>query len=222
MSYLFEVRVSKERGGVPHKVVSVKDILDKLDEGGDFTHGGFTKTKNLVTKKCAFCKKDFRAAHQRMKFCVKENVPLKNQCRSKAEAKKRVAQKSPLPLAKCALCEKEFQPIRDSHIFCNKPCHPGMARMNVNRKKVYKCKSCKKEFSTDKKNAFVYCGNPCSYVLAYNEKLRQKTLDRHKNQKCQLCGEIIVGAKRPRVLCNSPCRMTKAVQKTLRLKAKSL
>lgn len=220
MAYLFEVRVSKKRGGVPHKIVSVENLLVKLYEGSEFTTGDFTKTKNFVTKKCAHCHQDFKAAHQRMKYCVKENVLLKNQCRSKAESKKKKEKRLKLPLRDCALCEKQFQPLRSGHIMCNLPCNTALMRRGINRKKVYKCKSCKKEFSTYKKNAFVYCGDPCSYALAYNKRMKRETLERYKNQKCKLCGEIIVGAKRKRILCHNPCRLTKAVKKKLRLEGK--
>ena len=89
MTYLFEVRISKKRGGVPHKVVSVKKILAKKAMNLILDAGDFAKTKNFVKKKCSYCGKDFKAVHQRMKFCIKENVPLKDQCRSKAEAKNR-------------------------------------------------------------------------------------------------------------------------------------
>ena len=222
MAYLFEVRVSKKRGGRPHKIVSVENLLVKLHEGSDFTNGGFTKTRNFVTKKCAHCKKDFKASHQRMKYCVKENVLLKDQCRSKEEARKRLVQKALLPLSNCALCQKEFQPVRDRHTLCNKPCNSGMVRRNVNRKKVYKCKWCGKDFSTKKQNAFVYCGDPCSYALFLMETTKQQTLERYKNQECKLCGKIIVGAKRKRIFCNDPCRFTKKNQKILRLREKSL
>lgn len=222
MAYLYEVRVSKERGGVPHKVVSVENLLVKLYEGSEFTTSDFKKSKNFVTKKCVHCNEDFKAVHQRMKFCVKEDVPLKDQCRSKAESKKRKAGRFKLPLKNCALCEKEFQPLRSGHTMCNQPCNTALMRRGINRKKVYKCKSCEKEFSTYKKNAFVYCGNPCSYALAYNERMKRETLERYKNQKCKLCGKIIVGAKRKRIFCNDPCRFTKKNQKILRLKAKSL
>lgn len=222
MAYLFEVRVSKERGGLPHKVVSVENLLVKLYEGSDFTTGDFTKTRNFVTKKCDHCHQYFKAVHQRMKYCVKENVLLKDQCRSKAESKKKKAKRLKLPLRDCALCEKQFQPLRSGHIMCNQPCNTALMRRGINQKKVYKCKFCKKEFSTYKKNAFVFCGNPCSYALAHNERMRKESLERHKNQKCKLCGKIIVGAKRKRIFCNDPCRFTKKNQKILRLKEKSL
>lgn len=220
MAYLFEVRVSKERGGVPHKVVSVEKLLGRFDEGSEFTTGDFKKTKNLFTKKCAHCNKNFKAIHKSMKFCVKEDVPLKDQCRAKAELKKRQQKRLLLPVAKCALCKKEFQPLRAKHILCNQPCNTALVRKGVNQVRVYKCKTCRKDFRTTKKNAFVYCGNPCSYVLYYREQKKQKTLDRHKNQKCKLCGKIIVGAKRARIVCHDPCILTRSVKKKLILEGK--
>lgn len=218
----YEVRISKKRGGKPFKVVSVENILVNLYECSSFTDGGFIKTRNFVMKKCAFCKKDFKAVHQRMKYCVKDNVLLKDQCRSKEEARKKLVQRALLPLSNCALCKKEFQPVRDRHTLCNKPCNSGMVRRNVNRKKVYKCKWCKKEYSTNKKNAFVYCGEPCSYPLFQLETAKQKTLERHKNQKCKVCSKIIVGAKRPRIVCHDPCYLTPSVKKMLRRREQAI
>lgn len=220
MAYLYEVRISKERGGVPHKVMSVEKLLSRLSEGSEIATGDFKKGKNFVTKKCAYCDEDFKPVHPRIKYCVKENVLLKDQCRTKAELKKRRAGKFKLPFKNCALCKKEFQPLRENHFFCNQPCNTILMQREINREKVYKCKSCKKEFSTTKKNARVYCGSPCTYVLAYNEKKKQKTLAKYENQKCKLCGKIIVGAKRKRIFCNDPCRYTKKNKKILRLKEK--
>ena len=220
MTYLFEVRVSKECGGVPHKVVSVEELLVRFDEGSEFTTGDFKKSKNLFTKKCSHCNKNFKAIHKSMKFCVKEGVPLKDQCRAKAQLKKREQEKVLLPVAKCALCKKEFQPRRVGQTMCNLPCNTALARKNVNRARVYKCKSCKKNFKTTKKNAFAYCGKPCSYILFYREKKKQQTIERYKNQKCKLCGKIIVGAKRARIVCHDPCRLTRTIKKKLILEGK--
>ena len=208
MTYLFEVRVSKKIGGVPFKVISVKTIL-ALSSSALFLDSGFAKTKNIVTKKCAHCKEDFEVIYNRMRFC-------RDACRTKAYYKKKNKGRLLLGKGKCACCGNSFQPLRRGHALCNKPCNTAIMAQKRQREKVYKCKSCKKDFFTDRKNGGVYCGSPCSYEIHTGELKRAKTLAKYKNQKCRVCGKRIMGAYRARLTCNDPCKMNKSVRKMIR------